>query len=132
MELINPKITILINSEFTEIIVHDDTSNVDVVKITLTPDQLSSALSRLSMTACKVTTGDLSRVGKVMENKYFEFEVPENIYRKDHEELVNLCNDALKKSEMIDWVSDNYYGSQNSFFKKEGISYARTTVRRWI
>jgi hypothetical protein len=32
---------------------------------------------------------------------------------------------------MSDWLPENTYGSQDSFFSKEGKYFARTVIRRW-
>lgn len=33
---------------------------------------------------------------------------------------------------MHEWVSDNYFQSQDSFFSKDGKNYARAVIRRWV
>lgn len=132
MKLENPKITILVNREYTEIEIHDTKSSTTFVKVRLTPEQLSSALSRLSHTECEVEVTDMDRINKKHEWQSFEFEIVENIPKEAKGYLNQTCLKALKKAGMEEWQSDNYFTSQNSFFTKDGKNYARVTVRRWI
>ena len=129
MKIKNPKITMLINPEYTEIEITDSDSNTTIAKVKLTPEQLSAILSRQGYMNCECSTGDLTRVGKKHENKYFEFEIT---YSKTKEDLSLACNEALFQQNMHEWVPDNYYRSQNSFFSKDGKDYARTVIRRWV
>lgn len=77
----------------------------------------------------------LDRVGKKQENKLFEFELPKDFKREyfkgraDQEiELQQLAQSQLSDG----WIAENYFGSQDSFFTKDGKKYARVTIRRWI
>jgi hypothetical protein len=130
MKLKKPSIDILIGVEFTEITIRDGSSNIEFVKVKLTTGQLSAALSRQIHVECDAEVRCLDKIGKTHENKYFEFEVPEGT--KNSVNLVLLCNEALNNEGMSEWVSDQHYSSQNSFFKKDGKRYARVIVRRWV
>jgi len=123
------QITFLINRESTTIEVHDDDACTTFVSITLTPEQLSAILSRQSMVECELDVRGIEKVGKKHECRNFEFEVT---YSKDDKDLSVACEEALFKEGLYEWVSDNYYHSQNTFFKKDGKQYARTTIRRWV
>lgn len=131
MKLINAKITILINQAYTEIQLHDDASAMTIATVRLTPVELSSALSRLSHTPCQMEITDTpERIGKKMEHKTMEFEVPSkgSFPIDDKEKLIELAEKATPKG----WHSDNYFGSQSSFFSKGDKHYARVTIRRWV
>lgn len=123
------KISILINREYTEIEIKDDLANVTFVKVRLTPEQFSAALGRLAYVNCELDLRGLDKVGKKHECKTFEFEIT---YSKTKEDLALACNEALFAQGMYEWVSDNYFRSQNSFFKKDGKDWARCTIRRWV
>lgn len=129
MKIENPKITMLINSGYTEIEIVDSDANTTIVKVRLTPEQLSTILARRGYVDCECTIGDLTRIGKKHENKKFEFEIT---YSKTKEDLALACNEALFAQGMHEWVSDNYYQSQDSFFSRDGKDYARVTIRRWV
>jgi len=141
---LNGKITILINQDETTIEIMDDKASVTIVKITLTPEQLSSALSRLARTDCELETFNLDKIGKQMEIKTFEYEHPStltllsvfgpnaNIDIND-ENLAKYAKYLLDKDENnVNWIPDKYFKSQNSFFTKDNIKYFRGIARRWV
>jgi hypothetical protein len=129
MKIENAKITMIINRDCTEIEIHDADANTTLARVKLTPEQLSMILSRQGYVECECNTGDLKKIGKKHENKYFEFEIT---YSKSKEDLALACNEAIFQQGMHEWESDNYYSSQNSFFSKDGKDYARTVIRRWV
>lgn len=133
MNLEDGSITILINQDYATIEIRDDNACTTFVKVTLTPEQLSCALSRLSKTECKVEVFGLDRVGKKHEHKSFEFEVSEEVLKGKGNMAYN-CAIAMNAQGLIDegWISDNYYGSQNSYFTKDGKKFARTIIRRYV
>lgn len=128
------RITMLINPDYTEITIEDTGANISIVKVKLTPIQLSAILSRQGYVECECVVGDLSKVGTIMENQSFEFEYNKADGYKaiDNKALAAACDKALIENGLTEWISDNYYGSQNSFFQKDGKSFARTTIRRWV
>ena len=130
MNLNNASISILIHSDHTTIEIMDENARVRFVEIELTPQQLSQALSRLSRTNCSVEVHGLDRIGKKMIHKSIEFECGELYHhdRKDEQKLIALCKAACPEG----WTPDNYFGSQNSFFTKDGKRFARCTIRQWI
>lgn len=136
MKLTNPKITLLVSQESTSIEVKDSVSGITFLSVTLTPQQLSSALSRLSYTDCEVEVYGLDKLGKTQEVENFEFEMPNDLDRWkgiDFDKKIKMiCFAALIDAKKEDWESDNYYRSQNSFFDKDGKKFARVTIRRWI
>jgi len=122
------KISILVNCEYTSIEIMDSKSHMTFVKVRLTPEQLSSALSRLAYTPCELEVNELERVGKKQEYRTFEFE----INGKDQTSLEAACNEAMFQQGLHEWHSDHYYKSQDTFFDKDGKKYARVTIRRWL
>ena len=130
MKLKNASISIFINKDHTNIELHDENAAVTFIRIELTPEQLSQALSRQSHTKCEMETCDLSVVGKKMEHKTIEFEIPMDCgYGEDRRKI------AMEYAQKVcpeGWHSEDYFGSQNSFFFKDGKNYARCTIRRWI
>ncbi len=123
------RISILINRDETTIEIKDESANVRFVKVKLTPEQLSAALSRQISIECELEVKELEKVGKVHENKTFEFEIPETLPTRGNQlELQKIAQSHLSDG----WIADAYFGSQNSFFKKDGKKYARVTIRRWL
>lgn len=126
---LNGKISILINSEETTIEITDDLANVRFVKVKLTPEQLSSALSRCMLIDCELEVKGLDKVGKTHQNKNFEFEIPVNLADSSKsKELAQIAQSQLSDG----WIADQYFSGQKSFFKKDGKQYARVVIRRWV
>jgi len=139
MEKINGKITILIDREQTRIEVYDDDSNITFLEIELTPEQLSSVLSRLGRTDCQsMKVRSLNRVGKVDENKTFEFEIPYDVYKirntgaSEYNKSLGDYSQKILDQENDGWVSDRYFQSQNSIFFVDEKPHARCIARRWV
>ena len=128
MQLKDPRISILIGQESTTIEIQDGSSYQTFVRVKLTPEQLSAALSRLSMTPCECEVVGIERVGKNHEHQNFEFEMPKSEWitrdKIARETAERLCPEG--------WESDGYFGSQGSFFKKDDKNMARVTIRRWV
>lgn len=123
------KISILINRDSTTIEIEDDVANTVFCKVTLTPKQLSDALSRLSSVDCEIVAVNLDRVGKKHEHMTYEFEIPENLANSTKEkELQELAQSQLSDG----WIASDYFASRNTFFKKDGKQFARVTCRRYI
>lgn len=123
------RISIIINRDETTIEIEDENANVRFLKITLTPKQLSAALSRQADVKCEIEVRGLEKIGKTHENRDFEFEIPNGLAgSKNESELHKLAQSLLSDG----WIADRYFSSQNSFFKKNGVQYARCTIRRWV
>lgn len=126
---IKGKITILINREYTMIELKDADAGITFCEIQLSPEQLVAALSRLGQVPCVIDLNGLEKIGKTMENKKFEFEIPDELRgssnsEKLHEIATSLLSDG--------WQADCSFSSQDTFFKKDGKQYARCIIRRWV
>jgi len=129
MKLKDAGINFLVGQDYTTIEILDNTSSTTFCSVKLTPKQLSMALSRLGNTPCEVDVYSIGRIGKKMEHKKHEFEIPSDIlYAKRSEVLCELIKETLPDG----WESDNRFSSQDTFFSKDGKSFARTTIRRWV
>lgn len=133
MILKKASITFLVDRDNrTSIDIHDDEANINFVRIELTNDQLVSALSRLGNTPCeRVEVVGLNKVGKKMEHKILEFEIPDRYigkWKTDQSLLERLANNACSKG----WKPDHYYNSQETFFNKNGKNYCKVTIRRYV
>jgi len=123
------RISVLINRDGTTIEVEDENANARFLKITLTPEQLSAALSRQMAVECEIEVRGLEKIGKKHENKRFEFEIPSDLASSRNDlELQKLAQSLLNDG----WIAEGYFSSQDSFFKKDGVQYARCTIRRWV
>ncbi len=123
----NGSITFLISEEGARIEIYDRESTICVARIELDVQQLAEMLSRRAMTPCDIRFGNLAVVGKKMKVKKFEFEMPEADW-KDRKEVAyktacKVCPEG--------WIPDDYFGSRDSFFDRDGKSFARVHIRQW-
>jgi len=123
---IKGSITFLPSQEGTTIKVRCETSKITFLEVTLTNDQLAAMMSRLANTECELKVKGIDKIGKQHEHQTFEFECD----KKENVEWI--CEMAMTRDGFGDWTSDQHYGSQNSFFQRDGKNFARTIIRRWI
>lgn len=129
MEIENGRITMLLNDDGLSIELIDDNASITFARVKLNRGQTCQALSRLAYTHCtKMEVRGLDRVGKKMEHKTLEFVMPDCSWA-DKRQIAEL---EAKKQCPKGWVCSDYFGSQNSFFRKDSVEYARTTIRRWV
>lgn len=137
-ETLNGRITFLIGQNETTIQIKDENSRVKFCEINMTPQQLSSALSRLAETECQISVGDLDKVGKTMEVSTIKLSVPQSLgtsrWELGKEELKELKKeiqnhlDAQKEG----WVLTDNFESKGSFAEENGDLYVNATIRRWV
>lgn len=128
------RIFIGIGIDSTKIEITDDSSRIRFCEITLTPEQLSAALSRQADTPCILEIKRLELVGKKHEHKSFQFELPKSIdkYSDSFKGELWEYGQNLVDKEYNGWVLDKYFGSQNTFFTLDGKDMVRATARRWV
>lgn len=123
------KLTLLVNADNTTLEITDASSRTRFVRILLTPEQLSAALGRQSMIDCEMEVIGLDQVGKTHEHKFVFFEIPENLASSKYAaELNGFLQTQLKDG----WVACDSYVSKGSFYKENGVQYARATIRRYV
>ena len=125
---LDAKISILVDEDGANIEIEDALSNETIAKINLPPETFCAALGRLVYNRCELVMGDKDKFGKRMENKKFEFKLPDSdIYRRKE-----IAKEEIKKVCPNGWEFDNYFDSQDSFFSKDGESWARCIIRQWV
>lgn len=129
MKLKNGKLTFLIGEESTTLELKDSDSGQIFAQVLLNPSQLSAILSRRGNVECEISVFGLEKLGKKMIHKPHTFDITGiDIKRNETDVLAGLANKTIPEG----WVSDNYFGSQNSFFEKDGRKFARVTIRSWV
>lgn len=122
-------ITFLFNADGATLEIKDRASSITFVEVKLTTKQVCQMLSRLAHTDCEeVLVHNLDIIGKKMESKPFEFEIPEC----DWSEKKQCAIETLKVVCPEGWYADTHFMSRDSFFSKDGKEYARTFIRRWV
>jgi len=130
MKIKDCRISIFVGRDSTTIELHDRDANIQFADVTLTNDQLASALSRSAYTECECEVHGLHNVGKKREQKELVFELPKDTrFSVDSKE--KAC-ELARKSCPDGWEPVLYFNSQNSFFTKDGKEFARTIMIRWV
>ena len=128
-------ITILVDGQGARIEVEDESSGIRFLKINLSAEQFMACLGRLSMVKCDLELHGLNQIGKTLEVGKHEFKIPAELYNRRYEEpdYFDKAAQELAQSQLTDgWIADSYFGSQGSFFQKDGEQWARVTIRRWV
>ena len=105
--------------------VKDVNSRIRFLSVEIDLDKFSECLTGLSEVDCTIETRGLDKVGKELETRSFEFEIPQGSNR------VELAKKIASLVSPDGWAPDLYFGSKKSFFTDDGVQYARTTLRRW-
>jgi len=127
MKLNDGRITMLASENGMIIELRDNDASVVFAKVEMNTKQLAQALSRLGYTTCKIEVQGLDKLGKKMEIDKLVFEIPDDWYNEKE-----LAMTLVKEKCPEGWTPDLYFNSQNSFFIKDGVRFARTTIRRWV
>jgi hypothetical protein len=132
MKLKKANIDFLVGRDETTITLRDGTSRMAICEIKLTPEQLSEALSRVSHTQCEATVYEKNadKWDKELLVDKLTFEIPEYPHKQPYKE--DLLHEIALRNCPEGWTPDKYYGSQSSFFKKDGKNYACVTIRKWV
>lgn len=129
---IQAAITILFDDNGLNIEVEDRISGQMFLKIRLNQKQTCQALSRLAYTHCqKAEVFYLERIGKKMEMADLQFQMPPGSAEYGDGRKEAAAKEALRVAPK-GWTPSTYFGSQDSYFYKDGELWARTTIRRWV
>lgn len=127
---INADITIISDRDGVRIEIRDRDASVMMIKLDLSSKQFTSAIGRLAHTEvrdCEVY--GLDKIGKRQETDTLEFCL-------DVDKWVDKTKNQARKKVIENcpegWEPDMNFGSQDSFFNKDGKEWARTTIRRWV
>ena len=133
MTEINARISILSSYEDSiNIVVEDKDAGVRFLVMSLTREEFVNAAMnrRACVDVSKTEVFALDKIGKKEEYKEFEFEIPTTTSLDKNQKEIAI--EIVKKMCPEGWVPDTHFGSQNSFFKKNGKPYVRTMIRRWV
>lgn len=130
-EIRDARFTLQICRESVWLEVEDFDSRETFVRVELTPQQFVDAMARLACVPCKATVGGLGHIGKYHECKDFDFVIPEKV-ADDWKNRQRIAAEIAARECPDGWTAEEYFGSQDSFFSKDGKNYARCTIRRWV
>jgi hypothetical protein len=119
---------------FVTIEIYDKSSNTTFVNIKMTYEQyVNASMCRLANADVEHTeVMHLDKVGKKMEMQTFEFAIPPE-YDRYAKNFISLICEYVKTVAPDGWTPDLYFSSKGSIYSnKDGVAYARTTIRRWV
>lgn len=123
--------------KWCEMQIEDELSGARFVEVRIDPQGFFDMM-RSSYVPCELDVRGLNVLGKKMENDSFSFKIPESIPERSwkerdvyHKELQEYAQ-SLLDHRGDGWISDGYFGSQNSFFEQGKERWARTTIRRYM
>lgn len=108
--------------------VEDVDAVIDFLEIEIDLDEFARCITGLGMAKCEMEVRGLKNVGKKRESMDIVFEMPDVDYNKKLETAQRLAKEAAPEG----WESSVYFGSQDSFFTKDGKQYARTRASRCV
>ena len=114
--------------EYILIKLKDCDAVLNILEIKMSYSDFTKAITGLSSVECSFTARKLENVGKkrVMEEIVFEFK--DDNYEGRKERAYDLAREIAGP----EWEVDSYFGSQKSFFTKNGIEMARTNIKKWV
>lgn len=111
------------------IAVKDTDARIEFLELEINLDKFAECLTGMADVECEMEFRGLENVGKKIETMPLEFEVEERCYGDERKQnAINLARNAAPKG----WSPSTYFGSQSSFFQRNGKSYARTSASRWV
>jgi hypothetical protein len=126
-------ISILGNTDEVEIEIYDPQSRCVFVSLVLTPSEFcQAAFGRLVRIPCTILVDNLEKVGKELNLDKIRFELPKDYLYANKSDLKEKAEELAVKNCPEGWTPDLYFGSQNSFFEKDGKLWAQTTIRTWV
>ena len=114
--------------KYITISIVDKKANIEFAEIELSLSNFTEALTGMGHTDCLFTVRGLANVGKVIQRKVIQYELPDCDYSNRKEIATKIGKNLMDD----DWELDVYFGSQDSFFAKDGKQYANTSMFRWV
>ncbi len=111
------------------IMVDDVEANIEFLDIEVALDDFADCLTGLSLVKCDIDVRGLDKVGKRLETDDLIFEMPSRV---KYSERNQVAAELARESAPDGWEASDYFCAQDSFFEKDGKSYARTSISRWV
>lgn len=101
------------------------------VEVRIKHEDFCRALMGRGDTHIEFHTRGLDKIGLFRVQETITFELPEDVDRWDDEGVKKL-NELAQTAAGDGWIASTYFGSQNSFFRKDGKEYARTQKYKFL
>lgn len=114
--------------EYISIRLEDKDSHIKFVEVEVDYGEFTKALTGLAGSQCLLKFHNLENVGKIKEHDNISFIMPEHNY-DDKDKVASIAAiSACPKG----WEPSLYFRSQKSFYRIDGVEFARTTIHRWV
>jgi hypothetical protein len=123
---IETKLDIFVGETETSIYINDVNAGIRFAEITISNAKLLQAIARTGRVESICLIRDIERIGKKLSVNVMTFEMP-----NDCENLKESAYELAKKVCPSGWIVENYFGSQGSFFRKDGKAFCNATIRKW-
>jgi hypothetical protein len=129
MSKLKTEMSLLIGENGLHIEIMCAKSGVMFFEADVSPSKFCQMMGRLVHVKVDADVMNLDKVGKTLEMDTLRFEMPKDCeYNKQRAVAIKLAHKACPEG----WQPDEYFGSQNSFYHKDGKNMAQTTIRRWV
>lgn len=116
------------NNKQIRITIEDDTSSINFFEGRMSLENFMEALTGLGFVDIEFAVRGLENIGKTRERKTVEI----NLGKTDYDGLKELALSEARKLESDGWVCDGYFGSQSSFYRKNGDTICRANFVRYV
>jgi len=107
----------------------DPNAIVRFLALSMDMANFTRALGGLSCCDCEIEVHDLEKVGKIRESKPLEFELATHDFG---DKRMAMASAAAADRCPDGWTPNVSFNSQDSFYTRDGKSWARTTMHRWV
>ena len=115
--------------KFISIKVEDVDAGITFLALEIDYASFAEVITGMSMVDCSMEVRNLKNVGKSIERDNIEFPISYEGYRSERKDA---AIEAARSHTPEGWEFSEYFGSQNSFFSKDGETWARTSIYRWV
>jgi len=117
------------NCDYISISLVDEDSRIQFVDVEIKYSDFAQLITGLSYVPCEVECRGLENIGKKKVVKSFEFMISDNNdWSNQKEKAIELADKVCPEG----WKISKYFGSQDSFFTKDGQRWARTHIMKWV
>lgn len=106
---------------------------VQFAQIRMSLADFAQCVTGLSRIDCDIELKNLDKTGKQRIREQIEFELPDDTdsyCSSDQRKAVAL--NVARELVGDEWEVDGYFGSQDSFFQRDGKPMARTSIMKWV
>lgn len=108
--------------------ISDEVSRIRFCDVIMDLDAFADALTGLGFCKCDIDVRGLEHLGKRKERKQLTLKMPDVGWKERDKTAFNILSQNCPDG----WTPVNYFGSQGSFFFKDGELYVVGTVERWV